>query len=300
MILGRYHARGAAAKALLVGLIASGAVATGSACTAAPRAAAATRPQAVAAVPFPALKPFFVPGETVTWDVTMAGIRGARARLAVSETTVEDGRRTVVLRAEAESSGIAVLIKEARSAYVSWIDADTGVPRRTESDSAGLTKTLTVHASRRLDDDGAPLADFRVLRGKHGEEPNEVRARTRRLPVFETHDPLSATLALRAWKAPAGTRALLYSLGGVRMWKTTLTHEGSEELKTEIGRRRAVRIAGVSVSLTPSFDEDRAKPPRTFTIWVSDDDQRVPLRITARTELGDVTAKVTSYQAPEI
>jgi hypothetical protein len=249
-------------------------------------------------IAFPALRPFFVPGETLTWEVTMAGIKGARARLAVSVPGDEGGRRAVILRAEAESSGIALLIKEARSSVASWIDAETGVPFRTESDSFGIGSTLTVHAARHPDEAGEPVADFRIIKTKGG-EAGDTRERTQRLPVSETHDPLSATLALRAWSAPVGTRAVFYSLGGVRIWKTTVTFEGTEELSTALGRRRAVRLSGVSIRLHRSFEEDHSKPERHFSIWVSDDDQRVPLKITARTELGDVTAKVTSYQVPE-
>jgi hypothetical protein len=89
------------------------------------------------------------------------------------------------------------------------------------------------------------------------------------------------------------------SLGGVRLWKTVLTVEGHEELHTAVGKRRTVRIGGVSTRLRPSFEEDKSKQPRTFTLWVTDDDQRIPVKISAHTELGDVVAKATSYQAPE-
>jgi hypothetical protein len=264
-------------------------------CTASRTAAAAVTP-AIAPLPFPALKPFFVVGETITWNVTMAGIHGARARLAVGESTDgDDGRKLLVLRAEAESAGIATLIKEVRSSMASWIDADSGVPARSQSDSFGIGNTLVVHAERTRDEGGDPMAEFRIAR-RAGADVQEKR---QRLPVFETHDPLSATLVLRAWNAPKGTRALLYSLGGVRMWKTVLTVEGHEELKTALGKRKTVRIGGVSTRLRPSFEEDTRKPPRTFTLWVTDDDQRIPVKIAARTELGEVVANATSYEAPE-
>src|SRR5438045_9570543 len=45
-------------------------------------------------------KPFFVPGETLTWDVSFSGIAGGRARLAVGAVGNEAGRRLRVLRRE--------------------------------------------------------------------------------------------------------------------------------------------------------------------------------------------------------
>jgi hypothetical protein len=253
------------------------------------------------AAPFPALRPFFIPGETITWDVTVAGITGARARLAVgSPSASEHGPGlVVVLRAEAESAGIAVLVKEVKSSMASWVDVDSGVPARSESDSSGLTSTVLVEAERRPDEDGRPTAALTILRRRRGDE--QSRSRVQRLPVAATHDPLSATLALRAWSSagPRGSRALLYAMGGSRLWRTEVTVEGDELLSTAIGKRRTVRITGVSTRLRPTFDVDGKHAPRTFTLWVTDDEQRIPVQIRARTEMGELFAKVTSYQAPE-
>jgi hypothetical protein len=261
------------------------------------RATASTTPSSAAA-PFPALKPFFIPGETITWEVTVAGITGARARLAVGEpATIDGGGRIVILRAEAESAGIAILVKEVRSKMSSWIDTDSGVPSRSESDSSGLTSTLLVEAERHPDGDGQPSVALTIHRKKRSGD--ETQSKTQRLPVIETHDPLSATLALRAWNAKRGSRALLYSLGGARLWRTELTFEGNEKLKTALGHRNTVRITGVSTRLRPTFDVDAKYKPRTFTIWVTDDDQRIPVQIRARTEMGDMIARVTSYESPD-
>ena len=260
-------------------------------------AAASTIPNH-APPPFPTLKPFFIPGETITWEVTVAGITGARARLAVGEpAAVDGGGQVVVLRAEAESAGIAIIIKEISSKMASWIDTESGVPSRSESDSSGFSTTLLVEAERHPDEDGNPSVAFTIHRRKRSGD--ETQSKVARLPVVETHDPLSATLALRAWNAKRGTRALLYSLGGARLWRTELTFEGNENLRTALGSRKTVRITGVSMRLRPTFDVDAKFKPRTFTIWVTDDDQRIPVQIQARTEMGVMMARVTSYDSPD-
>jgi hypothetical protein len=38
------------------------------------------------------------------------------------------------------------------------------------------------------------------------------------------------------------------------------------------------------------------KPARTFTVWLSDDADRVPLKVSAKTELGDIVMVLTDYQ----
>ena len=40
------------------------------------------------------------------------------------------------------------------------------------------------------------------------------------------------------------------------------------------------------------------KPARTFTVWLSDDGDRVPLKVTAMTELGEVSMDLTEYNRP--
>jgi hypothetical protein len=283
--------RAAAGFTLLLGAVALGAAAA-TGCTGSRMAAAASTGGGAAPMAFPVIKPFFVAGETITWEMTMAGITGARARLAVGEPSLIDGKQVVVLRAEAESAGIAVLLKEMRSSISSWVDAESGVPTRTESDSFGINNTFVVHAERRAGEGGDPFADMRISK-----KSGEIQEKVQRLPVVQTHDPLSAALVLRAWTPPKGTRAVLYSLGGSRLWKTVLTVEGIEEMKTAIGKRKVLRISGVSIRMKPSLDEDKSKPPRSFTVWVTDDDQRVPVKLTATTELGDLVVKATSYEA---
>jgi hypothetical protein len=40
------------------------------------------------------------------------------------------------------------------------------------------------------------------------------------------------------------------------------------------------------------------KPTRTFSVWLSDDADRVPLKMVGHTELGDVTMDLTEYNRP--
>src|SRR5262249_37094178 len=123
--------------------------------------------------------------------------------------------------------------------------------------------------------------------------------KAQRLPVVETYDPLSAVLALRAWQGRPGARVMIYSLGGSRLWKNAFTVAGTDELDGPLGRRRALRILGVSTRITPALEDDRKAQPRTYTLWLSDDAQRIPMQIVAHTELGDITARATSYQRAE-
>ncbi len=256
------------------------------------RAVASTMVPATPPVALKAVRPFFIPGETITWSVSLAGVEGGRARLAIGAAGDVDGRRLVVLRAEAESAGLLAMVRRARDAVSSWVDVETGLPTRTESETFGLEKNVKVHAARSTDE---PICEFRVW--NRAKPTVDGEAKTLRLPMMETHDPLSAILVLRAWEATPGARAVMYSLGGVRVWRTELVVEGREVMKTELGKRATIRIQGTARRLVSgSLEEDKKRPPRTFTVWMTDDDERLPVQITAHTEYGDVVAKATSYE----
>lgn len=238
-------------------------------------------------------KSLFVPGETLTWDVTFAGVPGGRARLAVGAIGSEEGRRLVVIRAEAESAGVVSILGQTQDTLSSWIDVDTGLPTRTEAISAGSGKRLVVHAARVA---GQTTAEVRVWSAKSGDEGTTKIAK---LPNTRTHDPLSAILALRGWDAQPGGRATVYSLGAMRVWKSVFLVEGREEVDGPLGHRRVIRIRATATRMTPALAEDTSKPPRTFTVWLTDDKERIPVRFSAHTELGDVVAKITSYTASD-
>jgi len=256
-------------------------------------AAVASEPAAGPAVAL-AAAPYFIPGETMTWNISFAGIEGGRARLAVGQVGNEEGRRLVVLHADAESAGLAAVIAQGHDTVQSWIDVDSGIPTRTESSTTGSGKPLVVRAERVA---GEPVADVQIWSEKSGDKG--IRKKTR-LPTVHTHDPLSALLALRGWDAPRGGRASVYSIGGTRLWKNVFTVEGREEVDGPLGRRAAIRIRGMSTRIQPvTLVDDTSKPPRTFTVWLTDDRQRIPIRFAAHTELGDVVANATSYAPPD-
>ena len=229
----------------------------------------------------------------MTWELTVAGIEAGRARFAAGIPSEADG--TVTLQAQAESSGMAAVVKDVRDDAVSIVDVKTGVPVRTEAEAVWSGKSQRVVSVRVP---GATAVTQDVLRReKDGAE--KASKRTQRLPGAETHDALSAILVMRAWNGSEGERAVLYSIGGTRMWRTELLLDGYEVIDSELGMRRCARIVGTAFRLGGTLTEDNRRPPRQFTMWRSDDEERIPLRISADTEFGKVTIELTSYATPK-
>lgn len=233
--------------------------------------------------------PYFVAGESMTWEVTFLGVTGGRARLAVGAPGMIDGHRVIEVVAQAESAGVLAAIKRMRDSVESRIDLASGLPTLTESEVELKDKTLAVSATRRV---GEAIVDLVVRRGV-----GRVVRSTRTLPAIATHDPVSAILRLRGFRAPEGTRAVFHTLGGLRVWQTELLVAGVEDIDGPLGKRAALKMTGISRRMTGPHLDAKHKP-RSFTVWLSDDDARVPLRIEAHTELGDIVVTATSHEVP--
>jgi hypothetical protein len=236
--------------------------------------------------------PHLIAGESFTWKVTFKGFEGGRARLAVGAPGSFEGAEVIVVQAEAESSGLFAAIKQVHDNVASWIDVESGMPRRTESASDLDGKRQVVHTVRTPD---SPRVEQTVWR--YGRTTRETKRRAT-LPSLYVHDPLSSLFLLRAWPARDGARARFWTLGGTRLWKTDLAVEGRETVDTPLGARPCVKISGVSTRMLSATHADRKKKPRTFTVWMSDDAQRIPIKIAAHTEYGDILVTAMSYEAP--
>jgi hypothetical protein len=236
------------------------------------------------------VKPLYQVGEQITWEVTLQGIEGGRARMAIGQPTIVDGKTVLPLHADAESSGLLAVVKTVHDEVSAWVDASTGLPLRSVGDSN--TSGKETHAEIKFDHalHRAQIA-YQVAKGT-------PQSTTRRLPEGGTYDPIGIILVLRGWDAPDGGRAIFHTLGGRTVWRTELVVDGRQVRDTKLGKLSCLRMTGTSRRLSSALVVDDKRPPRQFTVWLTDDARRVPLEITAHTELGDVVVKLTSYDAP--
>ena len=77
--------------------------------------------------------------------------------------------------------------------------------------------------------------------------------------------------------APApGTTRSVFVVGGRRLWRVDVTYIGNETIGSELGNRATVEFEGASFRASRELhSRDASKPARTFTVWLSDDADRV-------------------------
>jgi uncharacterized protein DUF3108 len=103
------------------------------------------------------------------------------------------------------------------------------------------------------------------------------------------HDLQSAMLLLRSWRPRLGELGYFYVVLGRRLWRVDVTSAGPQVIKTEGSPRLTHRIDGVAARLW----EPSEAAPRHFTLWLSEDGARVPVRMLADASFGQVTMTLT-------
>ena len=231
----------------------------------------------------------FHAGETMAFEVSIAGVLAGEAALAVGQPGDVDGKRVVAVRSRLATAGAAALIKRVVDDATTVIDVDTGRPMRFDTEVEYGDNRYSASAVF------APNAVDVTWHRKDTESKGNVHFDFRtHLP----HDAHSAMADVRQWRAPMGARRTVFVVGGRRLWRTDLTMGPRESLVTKMGNYATIRLDGVAYRARGSLAIDEKRKPRKFTVWVSDDADRVPLRVKASTELGDILIDLVDYQRP--
>ncbi|HLU68759.1 MAG TPA: DUF3108 domain-containing protein [Kofleriaceae bacterium] len=235
----------------------------------------------------------FVPGESMRFELSLRGVLGGEATIAVGQPGIVDGNRVIIVRSRVESAGVVAMFKEVRDEVTSWIDLDSGLPLGHRAHVKFGDKESIIETKFA----GGLGGSFRV-------EVQRVRSQRKRvyhqtmpadLAAFDGHSVIGA---MRAWQAEEGQHSYFYVLIGRRLWQNTIRLTGRERVRTKLGRTDALRIDGVARRLTSDLREDRRKPPRYYTLWLSDDERRLPLLVEGKTEYGAVRAELVEHEAP--
>lgn len=235
----------------------------------------------------------FVPGEVLRFELSLRGIVGGEAVVVTGQPGTMDGRQVVAVRSRSESTGVAKLFKEVSDDVVSWVDAETGFPLKLHADTKFGKKEALIES---VFNDGRPGA-FKIRYKRRG---RPLRIFNQLMPAETTaYDGHSILAALRAWDGKVGTHSFFYVLAGKRLWHNTVAVTEIARITTKLGRFKARRLEGVAWRLDRGLRRVRHKKSRQYTMWVTDDERRLPILVTAKTEYGQVKVELIDVHVPE-
>ena len=288
-----------AGYALAVQCVALGSLLLACACHAGPGAAApaaaagptlAARPAADAALRDG--PPLATPGEHMQYKLALQGVELAAYDLDIGDITKLGGKQAIVVQGHAKVRGFAALLANIDDHFTSWVDVTNGRPLRFQTDEyAAGSKTDIEHAVVDLaarTDNTVPVS-YHVNTAPALPEPQQVSQ-----PVVWDYNAF--LLALRAWEGAPGSHLALEVFRSRFLWHVDVTIHGREKRVTELGELPALRIDGRTYKLDRKGARERGSAERRFSMWISDDDGRVPLEIKATTDYGDLRMQIVDYQ----
>jgi hypothetical protein len=251
-----------------------------------------TAPAAAGEPALPDGPPLATPGERMQYRLSLRGIDLATYDLGVGEIAELRGVRAIVVQGHAKTRGVAALFAAIDDRFTSWIDVATGRSLRFATEEYATGSKTDVEYT--IVDLAGRTGDTVPVHYHVNAAPPQPEPQRASLPV--TWDYNAFLLALRSWEAAPGTRLALEVFRSRYLWHVEVTIGGKEKLATELGELPALRIEGRTHKLKRDGTRTTDDAERRFTIWISDDDGRVPLAIKAVTDYGDLMMQIVDYQ----
>jgi hypothetical protein len=225
-----------------------------------------------------------LPGEAFTFKFSVGDIESGRARMSVGQPIEKDGRRLVAVHGQAETLPWLALVAKMNDDYRLVIDARTLIPVEVTSIERGI-RERTIETGVAADGRRVDLS----LQSK------KETGRARRSVPDVVRDPLSALFAVRAAALKDGDSLTFLIIDGLALWRTRIDVKREPlRLENETRSRKAIRLEGTNLRVDDA-GKPTGMPARRYTVWLSDDADRVLLRMEAKIDLGQAVLELTSY-----
>ena len=213
-------------------------------------------------------RPPFI-GETLRFAMSSLGTAGGELTLAAKETQI-DGRPAYKFELSAISGEFLSKIFLVRDYLASWVDPTTFRSLRFEKH--------TVEGKRVRDD----LIEFDY-------EKKIAYRDGKPIPIEEsTLDSLSSIYYIRLLDLDRGEPISL-TVVSRRLFPLSVVVKGRETVKTPAGTFKTIRVE-------PQGPEGLIGKGKTLTLWLTDDERKMPVQIKSKLKVGTLTGKLKAVE----
>jgi hypothetical protein len=247
---------------------------------------------AAGAADLAATPPYAAPGEQMAYRLSLHRVEVAAFSIVVGAVTDAHGRRVLPVEAGVQSTGVAALVKKVRTEFASWIDVATGRPLLSRIVETAGANDPTIETSEARYHEGRPGVLPIALVAGDGTEVVEDQV----VAGVAVWDVPSILFHLRGWKGEVGDELTAEVVRSRYIWRSRLRIAARETVVTELGSVPAVRIEGIARRVLRDGTWEPHGARRNFSVWISDDADRVPVLMVAHTEYGDVRMQLVEYR----
>ncbi len=214
----------------------------------------------------------FKPGEDLKYEMSYGWVKGGEASLNLQEVKFQ-GKNVYYVKAIGKTTGVAHTLYKVRDIYESYFDPITGRPYKSimdlkEGDYRNHNEVYFYH------DQNALLSD---KSGKK-EISNDV------------FDILSAFYHLRKNmdNLKKGDKLTIHTYFHDEPWDLVVRYKGVETIKTDLGKISCLKFK--PVVLEGTFESEDA-----LDIWISNDNNKIPIRVKMKFFVGSFKTDLTNY-----
>lgn len=215
-------------------------------------------------------------GEKLTFRAHYGLINAATIKMTVDAATSKISNRTAyAMKVEGETLKSFDWAYKVRDKFQSWVDNESIAP---------LRYAKTVRENKYFDEDLVIyMHDKKKLRNPEGELT---------IPAY-TQDIASALYYARNLDLQNATVNQEFPIDiylDNTVYNLSFTYLGKETIKTDLGKVKCIK-------LRPKLVVDRVfKSSNDMTVWVSDDDNKIPIRVQSAIQVGSVKVDITGYE----
>ena len=228
----------------------------------------------------------FRDGEKLVYNAYWNGISVGSAVMTVETEGTFEGRPAIHLKGTAKSSRGFSLVFSIQDAGESWVDPKGLHSLGFISDQA--EGAVQDYQKWVMDYDRNQATRTRVRRKDGGELKKSYKS----YPLSTTHvqDAFSMLYFYRAFPLKEGSKLESDVFVSKKVWKLIVEVTGREKVKVAAGSWDCLKVKPrVELNGEPQRKDSE------MTIWVTDDERRMPVKIQSKVPLGKINAELASY-----
>lgn len=228
----------------------------------------------------------FRDGESLTFSATWTGISVGDATMTVDTSGTFEGKPAIHLKAKASSSRAFSLFFSIRDAGESWVDPEGLYSLGFVSDQK--EGSIEDYQKWVMDYEEGVATRHRARRKDGGAVKNSTKDYT--LSKTHVQDAFSMIYYFRAFPIQKGSKLESDVFVSKKVWNLTVEVVGEEKVKVPAGTFDCLKVK-------PEVSLDGEKQNRgQMTIWVTNDERKLPVKIQSDLPLGKVNAVLTKFK----
>ncbi len=214
----------------------------------------------------------FKPGEVLNYDMSYGWVKGGEASLNLEEVKFQ-GKNAYHVKAVGKTVGVAHTLFKVKDVYESYFNPITGKPYKSvmdlkEGDYRNYNEVYYYHEIKSLLSSKSGKKEFK----------NDI------------FDIVSAFYHLRKQMTniKIGDKITIHTYFHDEPWDLVVRYKGNETIKTDLGKINCMKFK-------PLVQEGTFENEDALDIWISNDNNRIPIRVKMKFFVGSFKTDLKSY-----